>query len=597
MREATGFALPLAVLAACQPTADEPASARRLTHLVTAQQLGPVGYRDPVGALSPDGAWFAYAVEQRLFVLPSAGGLVRPLAAGGRAIRYLVWFPDSRRVAVEERGGSSAPHWWVHDRDSGARSPLFATDSLTGRTGAGAARRVAANALRYLSPAPGGDLLAAVEPGATGRPDALWLIPFGADSGRVREVSGRVGYLSWTPGGELACLVASDGRQQLTLPCGGPPLPALRDREAYGAFAFDAGGLVHFGSPNPTGTLDLWSVRVRGAQVVGRTRFSRDTYAASVGPNGEVAFTVQDYRTHVAMVAAEGGETRPITTFQSETPSWDPTGTKIGITYGSWRRVIDDFHYPDIAQDLGIVAVTGTLPASAPTTVVDTSDSEDQGLGWSPDGRWIAYHSHQDLSDDVWLVPADRSAPERRITFLGRGAEAGWPRWSPDGRWIVVGAEDRAAGRSAIFVMGVDPATGAVTDSARPIGFEDLSGDALHAEWLPDGRSLVVHAFAEPDSHAVYVGPAIGGRARPVHRWRSDHRFSGIGVSPDGQWVAIVARAPDGYFQMFRVPIRGGAPEQLTFDPNHKTQPAYSPDGRAVAFTVWRYEGQFWLYR
>ena len=37
--------------------------------------------------------------------------------------------------------------------------------------------------------------------------------------------------------------------------------------------------------------------------------------------------------------------------------------------------------------------------------------SEDQSLCWSPNGKWIVYHSHKDQGDDLYLVPADLSAP------------------------------------------------------------------------------------------------------------------------------------------------------------------------------------------
>ena len=37
---------------------------------------------------------------------------------------------------------------------------------------------------------------------------------------------------------------------------------------------------------------------------------------------------------------------------------------------------------------------------------------------------------------------------------------------------------------------------------------------------------------------------------------------------------------------MFRVPLGGGDPEQVTSDPTHKTQPASLPLGDRIAFTV-----------
>jgi Tol biopolymer transport system component len=42
------------------------------------------------------------------------------------------------------------------------------------------------------------------------------------------------------------------------------------------------------------------------------------------------------------------------------------------------------------------------------------------------------------------------------------------------------------------------------------------------------------------------------------------------------------------------MPIDGGDARQITTDRSHKTQPAWSPDGKTIAFTVWSYEAQFW---
>ena len=82
-----------------------------------------------------------------------------------------------------------------------------------------------------------------------------------------------------------------------------------------------------------------------------------------------------------------------------------------------------------------------------------------------------------------------------------------------------------------------------------------------------------------------------------MRRFASEHDAPGLAASPDGRHVAFIERARDGFFQVFRMPVAGGNPIQVTSDPSHKTQPAWSPDGTQIAFTVWNYDAQFWRLR
>ncbi len=576
-----GLLIAVAVVAvalrAFGPRADN-ASVTRLTWVATAHQLGPVSYRDPAGAISPDGRWIAYSEGRFLRVAPVGGGPILELPPGGAQIRSLSWNADSTRILAD--GFDGANDWGVYDRIARTRAAV-----LPGR-----------HDVRQATWSPAGKLIAAIVSDRDG--PAVWAFDEAGKSTRMTPPTPGITAPAWTPRGEIACIAPVDGKPRVTIPCGGAAVRTDPDLDAYGPIAFSRDGArVYVALANASGTFDLWAMPVAGGRGRRLSSFDRDSYAPSVAADGSVVFKVQSYRTTVAVAPADGGPTLPLATFQSETPSWDPTGRWIGITYGTWRRVPDDARYPDIAQDAGIIEVNPNEPAGKPARVVHDSASEDQSLCWSPNGRWIAFHSHKDQSDDVWLrSAADGGEPPRRLSFFGRGAETGWPRWSRDGRTLLFTATNRDTKRVAAFVLGIDEASGQVTQPPREVPSGASDANVFHAEWLPDGRIVAV-VKEGAGRHALLTMRVDGSDTRVFHRFASEHDMPGLGVSPDGREVAFIAPADDGVFQLFWMAIGGGTPVQVTHDRTNKTQPAWSPDGRSIAFTVWSYEAQFWRIR
>ena len=554
------------------------ADASRLSWVATAHQFGPVGYRDPAGAISPDGRWIAYSEGRFLRVRPVEGGPAVEFPSGDAQIRNIAWSPDNRTILAD--GNQAQATWAAYDRVDGTKRTLGMDNANV-------------SDLRQLAWSADGQSIAGVV-----NSEELRILSSAGVVSRTQKMAHRIAFPAWTRAGEVACVETIDGRSRVAIPCGGSTLRTDPDLDVYGPIAFAPDGrTVYVAFQNREGFVDLWAAPTAGGRARRLTSFGRDTYAPSVTTDGALVFRVQSYRTVVAMAPADSGPTRLLTTFQSETPSWSPDGLRLGITYGTWRRVIDDAHYPDIAQDTGIVAVNAEQPATTTSSIVHASVSEDQALCWSPNGRWIAFHSHKDQSDDIWLRPADGDSAPQRISFLGRGAEAGWPRWSPNGKWILFDGNNRTTRSSVMWVVGVDQDTGKVTAPAAAVAVTGVDAEVSHAEWLPDSAHVAVLAKEGPGRHVIYTVGREGGNAHIVHRLSSEHDAPGLAVSPDGRDVAFIAPAADGYFQVFRLPVTGGVPVAVTKDPSHKTQPAWSPDGRRIAFTVWSYESQFWRRR
>ncbi len=130
--------------------------------------------------------------------------------------------------------------------------------------------------------------------------------------------------------GTAACVA----ERRIVIPCDGITQKLDPDVDVIGPIALSA-ERVYFASPNDNGMVALWAADLRTKKAHRVSSFSRDAYAPSVAADGTVVFKVQSYRTHLADVAVEGGPTRQLTTFQSETPSYHPTRPLIAFTYGT----------------------------------------------------------------------------------------------------------------------------------------------------------------------------------------------------------------------------------------------------------------------
>lgn len=479
--------------------------------------------------------------------------------------------------------------WGVYDRQLGNRRTLWpSADS---------------SILKDAAWSPDGNAIAAIVNAQEGQ--ELRIVSLDGTMLRSTPISGRASWPAWLSPTTVACIVVTQGRSRITIPCGGTTVKTDPDADAYGPLAFSPDGKTAYAAlANSSGLVELWALPAaggRGRQLSARLRHGhgnvRDTYGPSVAADGAVVFKTQEYFTVVAMATVSGAATQILANFQSETPSWDPTGRWLGLTYGTWRRLVDDAKYPDIAQDVGmIVAIPGAPPVDKIARGVHSSISEDQSLCWSPNGKWIAFHSHKDGSDDIWLRPANGDAAPTRLSFLGRGAEAGWPRWSPDGKWVLFDGASRSTHHAVGYVMGVDQNSGAATREPREVAARGVGGEFSHGEWIGNDTIVALNEDG-PGTDVIYTVPREGGHAEIVHRFQTEHHAPGLAASPDGRQVAFVAAAADGFYQVFRMRVAGGTPVQVTHDPSNKTQPAWSPDGERIAFTVWSYDVQFWTVR
>jgi dipeptidyl aminopeptidase/acylaminoacyl peptidase len=105
----------------------------------------------------------------------------------------------------------------------------------------------------------------------------------------------------------------------------------------------------------------------------------------------------------------------------------------------------------------------------------------------------------------------------------------------------------------------------------------------------PDGRMAVV-AVTRPDLEIdeyrgrLWAVPTDG--SAPARPLTSGGRDSAPAFSPDGRWLAFLRAEPAGKPQIMLLPTAGGAPRRLTDHPLGAGAPVWSPDSRRLAYTA-----------
>jgi dipeptidyl aminopeptidase/acylaminoacyl peptidase len=241
----------------------------------------------------------------------------------------------------------------------------------------------------------------------------------------------------------------------------------------------------------------------------------------------------------------------------------------------------------------------------------------------SPDGRWVAFtvkslDLEKDAADtDVFMVP--RAGGEALRLTASPKAETD-PRFSPDGRWLAF-LSAREGGKSQVWLLP--------REGGEAFKLTAFKADVSDLAWSPDGKRLaLVVGDADPDDEedeekAGGEGEGAAKTPKPIVIRRLEFKADGEGYlrelrqhlyvfdvekktsepittgpyddfdpvwSPDGRFLAFTSNRtenPDANdnTDVFIVEARAGkAPRAVTASPGSDGSPAFSPDGKWIAY-------------
>lgn len=201
---------------------------------------------------------------------------------------------------------------------------------------------------------------------------------------------------------------------------------------------------------------------------------------------------------------------------------------------------------------------------------VSNNSSQNILPAWSPSGAQLAYTSFMRNNPDLYVAGAGGGRPTKLSSQRGMNTGAAW---SPDGSKLALTLSKD--GNPEIYVISA--ADGSVVRRLT----NDKAIDTSPA-WSPDG-SQIAFVSDRNGGPQIFVVPAAGGAARQVS-FNGTYNTTPTWSPKPGAHVLAYTTRDGGTYDIVTLDLDSKAMTRITQNEGSNEEPAFSPNGRAIAF-------------
>jgi Tol biopolymer transport system component/DNA-binding winged helix-turn-helix (wHTH) protein len=316
--------------------------------------------------------------------------------------------------------------------------------------------------------------------------------------------------------------------------------------------------------------------------------------------------------TWISLLSLVDSTTRQLTSPSGQEIDYSPAFSPDGSTVAFVRGIL-----AGAVEDLYVVPAAGGAPQrlTFDKTWIRGSPT------WTPDGRDIVFSSTRGGLASLWRVSASGGTPR---PVAGVGVIASSPSISPKGNQLVymqsfikenilrlnLKDEKHSQGPPSVLnlkkgrnwrpnfspdgkrfafesVLGYAEIWACDSDGSNCGQLTSLQGTAGAPRWSPDGH-YIAFEFRPKERSEIYLLEVGGGMPRLLPTLPGADN-GGPSWSRDGKWIYFYSDRGGEPFQLWKVPLRGGPPVQIT--KNGGVLAAESADGRFLYYSKFEAPG------